>query len=127
MRAAYVDTSAIIAIAFREGGSDGLARRINGFDYVGSSNLLEAELRSACAREGRPVPEMLLSAFRWVQPTRPLSTELRSVLRAGDLRGADLWHIACALYMARESEDVTFITLDQRQAEVAAALRFQLD
>jgi len=29
--------------------------------------------------------------------------------------------------MARESEDVTFITLDQRQAEVAAALRFRLD
>ena len=127
MRAAYVDTSAIIAIAFQEAGWDGLARRINAFDHVGSSNLLEAELRSACAREGKPVPEKLVSAFRWVQPTRPLSTELRSVLRAGYLRGADLWHVACALYMARESEDLTFITLDQRQAEVAAELRFQLD
>jgi len=127
MRTAYVDTSAIIAIAFDEAGSDGIAGRIDGFDYVASSNLLEAELRSACTREGRPVPESLVSAFRWVQPTRPLSTELRSVLRAGYLRGADLWHVACALYMARESEDVTFITLDQRQAEVAAALRFRLD
>lgn len=127
MRAAYVDTSAIIAIAFQEAGWDGLARRIHAFDHVGSSNLLEAELRSACAREGKPVPEQLVSAFRWVQPTRPLSTELRSVLRAGYLRGADLWHVACALYMARESEDLTFITLDQRQAEVAAELRFQLD
>ena len=127
MRTAYVDTSAIIAIAFREAGSDGLAGRINGFDHVSSSNLLEAELRSACTREGRPVPEILVSGFRWVQPTRPLSTELRSVLRAGYLRGADLWHVACALYMAQEAEDVTFITLDQRQAEVAAALRFRLD
>ena len=127
MRTAYVDTSAIIAITFDEAGSDGIARRIDGFDYVTASNLLEAELRSACTREGRPVPESLVSAFRWVQPTRALSTELRSVLRAGYLRGADLWHVACALYMARESEDVTFITLDQRQAEVAGALGFQLD
>ncbi|MCY3599008.1 MAG: PIN domain-containing protein [Gemmatimonadetes bacterium] len=127
MRAAYVDTSAIIAIAFDEEGSDGIARRIDGFDYVTSSNLLEAELRSACTREGRPVPESVVSAFRWVQPNRALSTELRSVLRAGYLRGADLWHVACALYMARESEDVTFITLDQRQAEVAASLGFRLD
>ena len=127
MRAAYVDTSAIIAIAFQEAGWGGLARRIHAFDHVGSSNLLEAELRSACAREGKPVPEQLVSAFRWVQPTRPLSTELRSVLRAGYLRGADLWHVACALYMSRESEDLTFITLDQRQAEVAAELRFQVD
>lgn len=127
MRTAYVDTSAIIAIAFDEADSDGIARRIDGFDYIASSNLLEAELRSVCRREGRPVPESLVSAFRWVQPTRRLSTELRSVLRAGYLRGADLWHVACALYMARESEDVTFITLDQRQAEVAAALGFQLD
>lgn len=127
MRTAYVDTSAIIAIAFDEADSDGIARRIDGFDYIASSNLLEAELRSACAREGRPVPEHLVSAFRWVQPTRPLSTELRSVLRAGYLRGADLWHVACALYVAGEAEDVTFITLDQRQTEVVAALGFRLD
>lgn len=127
MSTAYVDTSAIIAIAFREPGSNGIARRINGFEHVISSNLLEAELRSACAREGRPVPETLVAAFRWVQPTRPRSAELRSVLRAGYLRGADLWHVACALYMAKESEDVTFITLDRRQAEVAATLNFRLD
>lgn len=127
MKTAYVDTSAIIAITFDEACSGAIADRINRFDYVVSSNLLEAELRSACAREDRPAPESLVSAFRWVQPTRPLATELRSVLRAGYLRGADLWHVACALYMARESEDVTFITLDQRQAEVAAALGFRLD
>ena len=77
-------------------------------------------------REREALPNRRAISYRG-DPTRALSTELRSLLRAGYLRGADLWHVACALYMARESEDVTFITLDQRQAEVAAALGFRLD
>ena len=51
---------------------------------------------------------------------------MRAALRAGYLRGADLWHVACALYVAPKPSDVFFITLDERQAEVAAALEFRL-
>ena len=46
-------------------------------------------------------------------------------LRIGYLRGADLWHIATALYMFDEPSDITFLTLDRRQGDVAAALGFQ--
>ncbi|WP_425152651.1 PIN domain-containing protein [Candidatus Palauibacter sp.] len=126
MSTAYVDTSAIVSVAFVEAGADDIVRRLRRFRDLISSNLLEAELRSACAREGKPFPENLVSGFRWIHPNPPLSREMRAALRAGYLRGADLWHVACALYVARNPSDVSFITLDERQAEVAAALKFRL-
>ena len=51
---------------------------------------------------------------------------MENALRAGHLRGADLWHIATALYVAPDPFSIAFATLDQRQAEVAAALGFQV-
>ena len=42
------------------------------------------------------------------------------------LRGADLWHVATALYIFDEPSEVTFLTLDRRQGEVAGALGFQV-
>ena len=35
-------------------------------------------------------------------PDRPLTHECTKALTAGYLRGADLWHVACALYLAGE-------------------------
>lgn len=127
MNTAYVDTSAIVSVAFVEAGADEIVRRLQGFRDLISSNLLEAELRSVCAREGEPFPEDLVSGFRWIQPNRPLSREMQAALRAGYVRGADLWHVACALHVAPKPSDVSFITLDEQQAKVAAALNFRLD
>ena len=50
----------------------------------------------------------------------------RARCRPGYLRGADLWHIAMALYVAPPAEDIVFITLDGTQREVASALGFQV-
>lgn len=124
MSVAYVDTSAIVAIAFAEEGAVELAESLTRFSRLVSSNLLEAELRAACQREGRAVPAHLLARLGWVHPHRPLSSEMESALQAGTLRGADLWHIATALYAAPEPAAIAFVTLDRRQAEVAAALGF---
>ena len=55
-----------------------------------------------------------------------LSTEMATVLRAGYLRGGDLWHVAVALHLARNPADICFLTLDQRQREVAASLGFEV-
>ena len=60
--------------------------------------------------------------IEWVFPTRSLAPEFRRVLDAGILRGADLWHVATALYLAPSPQDTYFITLDQRQERVARAL-----
>ena len=127
MSVAYVDTSAIVAIAFAEKGADSLATKLAGFSRLVSSNLLEAELRAACRREGQPAPVHLLARIGWILTHRPLSPEIKTALEAGRLRGADLWHVASALYAAPEPGALAFVTLDRQQAEVAAALGFRLD
>ena len=125
MSAAYVDTSALTAIAFEEPGGAGMATRLDEFSRLLSSNLLEAELRAACAREGFDFSERLVANLSWVFPDRSLAPELAAVLVAGYLRGADLWHVASALYVAGAPDDMWFVTLDERQRSVAAALGFQ--
>ncbi len=90
-----------------------------------SSNLLEAEIRSAFAREGRVYSANLVPRITWIYLSRPLSAEIGAVLRVGYLRGADLWHVAAALYQADDPREVTFVTMDNRQRAVAAALGFQ--
>ena len=45
--------------------------------------------------------------------------------REGYVRGADLWHLACALYVAASPGELTFLTLDERQRTVAKALGFK--
>lgn len=57
---------------------------------------------------------------------RALSMEMETALSTGHLHGADLWHIATALYVAPEPAAIAFVTADQRQAEVAAALGFEV-
>lgn len=126
MSAAYVDTSALVAVAFGERGAAALASRLGTFPRLLSSNLLEAEIRAACSRERVVVSERLLANLEWVLPDRPLGLEITAVLAAGYLRGADLWHVAAALYVAPAPGDLTFITRDRRQRTVAAALGFQV-
>ena len=125
MSIAYVDTSALLAVAFSESTRPAVEQRLSQFTSVASSNLLEAELRAGLSREGRVLDPQLTRGVTWVLPDRPLTPELVTVLGAGYLRGADLWHVAAALYAAPDPEMVTFVTLDRRQAEVAAALGFQ--
>ena len=49
---AYVDTSAVLSIVFEEPDWKFTAHRLAGFSVLLSSNLLEAEMRSAYEREG---------------------------------------------------------------------------
>ena len=124
MSAAYVDTSVLTAIAFDEPVAAGLTRRLEGFSRLISSNLLEAELRAAFAREKITPRENAIAGIDWLLPDRTLAPELVTVLEAGYLRGADLWHVATALYVAVRPEDLPFATLDSRQGQVAEALGF---
>ena len=125
MSVAYVDTSGLVAVAFQDQGGPAIAERLNGFSHLISSNLLEAELRAAFARERCKYNGGLVSAVQWVLPDRPLTPEITTVLEAGYLRGADLWHVATALYVAPEPGEISFITLDGRQRDMAEALGFR--
>ena len=125
MRPAYVDSSCLVAIALDEPGARELAVRLKDTKRLLTSNLLEAELRSTLTREGVENDcAALLSWLTWIFPDRPLSHELEEVLAAGYLRGADLWHLACALFISPRPHELSFLTLDIKQGEVAAALGF---
>lgn len=126
MSVACVDTSVLTAIAFDEPGTAALAGRLDEFTRLVSSNLLEAELRAAFAREEGAFPEGALAGIDWIQSDRPLAPELAAALEAGYLRGADLWHAANALYATPRPESLSFATLDLRQGTVAEALGFLL-
>ena len=127
MSIAYVDTSCLVAIAFDEPGARKLAHQLEGFDRLLSSNLLEAELRAALEREAvEAAAEDLLSWLTWIFPNRPLSAEFIRIGAAGCLRGADLWHLANALYLAPNPSGVSFLTLDARQRQVASKLGFSV-
>ena len=124
MSVAYVDSSVLVALAVGEPTRPMLERRMEEFSTLLSSNLLEAELRSSLSRERRTLDRALLAGIEWVLPDRPLTPEFVAVLAAGYLRGADLWHVASALFIADEPGSLTFLTLDQRQQAVAEALGF---
>jgi len=129
LNAAFVDTSAFLSVLLKEPGSDSVERLFGALKPVYASNLLEAEARSASDREGldRREVEEALTRVKWVLPTRPLSQELRLLGAAGiRLKGADLWHVACALYLAGDPKGFPFLTLDDRQAEAARRLGFRV-
>jgi predicted nucleic acid-binding protein len=122
---AYVDSSCLVALAFDEPGARRLTTRLERFDRLFSSNLLEAELRAALMREGvQGKVEDMLSWITWVYPNRPLTQEFARVSVAGHLKGADLWHLANALFLAPEPKELAFLTLDARQKQIAAKLGF---
>lgn len=122
MKAAYVDSSCVVAAAFAEPPGAAVVARMAEYDELLSSNLLAAELMASARREGVDLPAEWLAPFSWILPLRPLHAELQAVLGEGYLRGADLWHVACALYVARDPGELDFLTLDSRQARVAAGV-----
>ena len=126
MATAYIDSSAIIAVTFAEPAGMQVARQLNETSDIWSSNLLEAEVRAAYSRVGEDFDFDSLTDINWIFPDRPLTREISTVVETGYLRGADLWHLATALYLTPDPADVTFITLDERQREVGRALGFRV-
>ena len=126
MATAYVDSSALLAIAFNEEGGVDARRQLAGYSRLVSSNLLEAETRVAFAREGRAFEGSSLYGIEWVLPERALTGEIARVLSAGYVKGADAWHLAAALYATLELDAAAFITFDRQQRSVAEALGFQV-
>lgn len=119
-----MDTSCLVAVAFGEPGTVELAEVLESFDTLLSSNLLEAELRAALAREEVDEEPAALSWLTWVLPDRPLGPEIRRALTSGYARGADVWHVATALYVAETPRELPFLSLDAAQVRLAESLGF---
>ena len=126
MSVAFLDSSAMLTIGFRQRGGAELETRLKSFSKLRASNLLEAEVRSVYTRERRAYKSEILEGINWVIPDRPLTLEISKVLEARYARRAELWHLATALYMAADLTEVTFVTLDQQQRGIAIALGFKV-
>ena len=84
-------------------------------------------MRSAYERETLEFDPRSIPGIGWVNPTRSLGLEMaKAIANGGYLRGADLWHIAVALYVNDTiAGRMAFITLDDKQKGVAANLGFE--
>ena len=125
MAAAYVDSSCLVAIACGEPSARKAAKALRSHSPLLASNLVEAEVRAALSREDTPVGSDIFEGISWVFPDRALSAELQRALEPGRLRGADLWHVACALYLDPTASELVFLSLDVPQQRTAAALGFK--
>jgi predicted nucleic acid-binding protein len=127
MRAAYLETSFLLAILFDEPGASAMRRTLGRYERVYSSDLLTAETLSAALRERLELSAVTvaLEAVALVLPHRSLDREIEEALAHGHLRGADTWHVACALFLADAARaELTFLSRDTAQRRVARALGF---
>jgi hypothetical protein len=124
LKPAYIDTSLLIGIKFQKFASAKL-RSLRQYELY-SSELMIAEALSFGKRES--IKESLiweaLKGLSWIIPEGSLSTECRRVIQQGYVRGADLWHLACACHLSPNPKELVFLTLDERQRDIAAKIGF---
>jgi hypothetical protein len=128
VKSAYLGTSFLLAILFDEPEASGLRRTLGRYGPVFSSDLLTAEALSAGARERLDLRRVLtmLEAVSLVLPHRSLDREVQEALAHGYLRGADVWHVACALFIADAvRSELAFLSRDAAQRQVARGLGFK--
>lgn len=128
MTAAYIDTSALVAVALQQEGWQRVTPHLAAHGKLHASELLLAELLSVAMRED-VVPNVLLAPFEAITviiPNRSIVPELNTVAAGGYLRGADLWHLACALYLSPNPKELFFLTCDGKQRAVAKRLGFRV-
>jgi len=101
MKTAYLDTSLVVAILLKEPGAERLSVTLDGYDMLFSSPLLEAELKSTLFREkcDLTLSDLYLERLELVIADRFLGKEISTILNHYYLRGADLYHLATALFV----------------------------
>ena len=127
MSLAYLDTSFLLSILFSEPGAHKLRSRLSRYDHVFATDLLVAETLAAATREQIDLDavEPVLKTISLLLPDRSLKAEAREVLTQGHLRGADLWHLACAMFLAgADRSAVAFLSRDTAQRTMASRIGF---
>ncbi len=123
LAAAYVDTTALLPVTYgEEPVAESIQRKLEGFRYLLSANLLEAEMRVIFSLEGREFDDDMLSSIRWIMPNRRLDVEMAAVLRIAQLQPSRLWHLATALFFAELVPGLALVTLDEQQETAARDL-----
>jgi predicted nucleic acid-binding protein len=127
MKVAYVDSSVLVGLMFGEDGAENLEKQLMKFDDLISSNLVEAEVLSAAVREGLPLEEAIqvIGTISLFFADSNLTGELQRVFEVDYIRGADAYHLACALSLDPRAEELYFCSLDKKQLDIAKSLGFR--
>ena len=124
---AFLDSSAVVALFLGEPAMERVSVALGPVRRAIATPLLEAEVRAVAARERMPADADMFWWLDWIAPTRSLEPEISRVLEAGVLRGADCWHLAVALSITPDPAKLLFLTLDERQRDVARTLGFNVE
>jgi len=125
LKAAYIDTSLLIGLRFQKS-APATVRAVLQYELF-ASELLITEALAFGKRESID-PSLIWEAFKglsWIIPEGSIAKECHRVTQVGYARGADLWHLACACFLSPNPGDLTFLTLDERQRNLAAQLGFR--
>ncbi|MEI6805931.1 MAG: type II toxin-antitoxin system VapC family toxin [Myxococcaceae bacterium] len=129
MNVVYVDTSVLVSLFFEDSDSNNrFSRLLKEADEVVSSVLIEAEFLSVILREKINLSAGVdyLKQISLVIPDRSISKELGVIFSKAYVRGADAFHLACALYLDPKASELQFLTADIQQQKAAQALGFSL-
>ena len=124
----YIDSSAVVGKLLGDGIHPALIKPDNKLRLY-SSPLLYSEVAAVARREGVALKEVdiITRGIEWVIPASQLKHEVAQVLAVGYARGADLFHLATALWLAGSNvKELRFITLDVPQQELAGKLGFNM-
>ena len=121
----YIDTSVIVSLLFEEHGHKEF-RKILKTGRALSSYFIEAELYSVAKREGvaLDIVRRFVEPLFLFTPSRPIAFECERILKEHYCRGADIYHLASALFLAPNPRELKFVTCDNRQGAIAKALGF---
>ena len=124
----YIDTSVIVCLLFKQLDYQKLQTAFVEAEELISSSLILAETQSACVREKFPpqAGSPLLNKISLVNPEHRMTVELAEIFKYGYLRGADAYHLACALYADNNTRELVFLSRDNKQQALAKKLGFTL-
>lgn len=122
----YIDSSVLLGMLFDDQETEFL-KKMPAAQTV-SSHLLEAEVLSACFRDNIETHKAvsLLNEIDLITLDRSLVGEYNLIFQSGYLKGADAFHLACALFLDPTCKNLTFVTADKPQAIIAKKLGFKI-
>ena len=124
----YIDSSVLVSMLLQEDQEKRFMTLFEASQGLYSSQLLEAEVYSVAAREDIPPDKAseFIELVSLIIPQRSLRSEFHKIFQAGYCRGPDAYHIAAALYLDPKKQNLTFVSADMTQNQLASKIGFRI-
>ena len=125
---AYIDTSVFINVLLSQQGYKYFHTIMKRCKKLLSSPLIEAEVLTTCQRENFDQKQAIeaLKEITLCFVEKSLIEKYEMILKECNLKGADAYHLATALYLDPSREFLHFLTDDLKQKEAAKKKGFKI-